>query len=89
MDGKRFHVEPVDPESWRRGNISRMVMQNVGERCLTWKRFGPKVLGPPRTDSVGVVNSVSEGPRIQASELTGGGNSVIWIDIQEILLSTT
>ena len=30
---KRFHVETVDPESWRRGNVSK----NVSTSSLSWK----------------------------------------------------
>ena len=61
---KRFHVGPVDTKSWRRGNVVRNVstsggnprrgnvLRNVEERCLTWKRFGPKGAWPVWMDSV-------------------------------------
>ena len=51
---KCFHIEPVDPKSWRRGNVFQNVSTSSGkarrgnvfrigaEECPTWKRFGPK-----------------------------------------------
>ena len=61
---KRFHVEPVDPKSWRRGNVFQNVSTSSGkarrgnvfrigaEECPTWKRFGPKGARVPRMVSV-------------------------------------